>query len=114
LLVPTIDPAKPLATLITVHECLPENQGRLADLLLEAASSIYAGAPGFVSATIHRSIDGTRVTNYAQYENREAFERLRTNPAIPSFVERVRLLITRAEPHLYEVTGSVSGAVQGG
>jgi hypothetical protein len=53
--VPTIDPAKPLATLITVHECRPRTQGRLADLLLEAAFSIYAGAPGFVSATIHRA-----------------------------------------------------------
>jgi hypothetical protein len=81
--VPTIDPANPVTTLITVHECQPEDQQALVDLLSEAASSIYANAPGFVSATIHRSIDGTRVTNYAQYESREAFERLRTNRLSP-------------------------------
>ena len=109
----TIDPANPLTTLITVHECRPENQQALVDLLTEAASSVYANAPGFVSASIHRSIDGTRVTNCAQYESREAFERLRTNPAIPPFVERVRTLITRAEPHLYEVVSSISGAGTG-
>ena len=104
---PTIEAAAGRVTLITVHACAPENQAELVDLLLEAARSIYAGAPGFVSATIHRSFDGTRVTNYAQYESREAFERLAQNPAIPPFVERVRKLITSAEPQLYEVIASV-------
>lgn len=100
---PTIDQTQPLVTLITVHECTPENQAALVDLLLEAARSIYAGAPGFISATIHRSFDGTCVTNYAQYKSREAFEALTKNPAIPPFVERVRKLVTTAKPHLYEV-----------
>lgn len=104
---PTIDQSQSRVTLITVHECAPENQSALVDLLLEAARSIYAGAPGFVSATIHRSFDGTCVTNYAQYESREAFEALTKNPAIPPFVERVRKLVTAAKPHLYEVIASV-------
>ena len=110
---PSIDSEQSLATLITVHECAPENQQALVDLLLEAAGAIYANAPGFVSATIHRSIDGTRVTNYAQYETQEAFERLSKNPAIPLFVDRVRKLITGAEPRLYEVVGSVTPAALG-
>ena len=37
--------------------------------------------PGFVSANIHRIVDGTRVANYAQWKSKEAFERMLGIPA---------------------------------
>jgi hypothetical protein len=40
--------------------------------------------PGFVSANIHRGLNGEKVMNYAQRESMPAFESMRTNPkAIP-------------------------------
>jgi antibiotic biosynthesis monooxygenase (ABM) superfamily enzyme len=61
-----IDKAQPLVTLITVHFCKPEDQQQLVDVLLEAVNTTYQHLPGFISANIHKSLDGVRVTNYAQ------------------------------------------------
>ena len=36
--------------------------------------------PGFVSANIHVSTDGTRVVNYAQWESAEAFQAMLADP----------------------------------
>jgi heme-degrading monooxygenase HmoA len=33
--------------------------------------------PGFVSANIHKSFDGTKVVNYAQWRTRENFEAIK-------------------------------------
>lgn len=79
----SISKTAPVATLITAHACAPGDQQRLIDLLLEAGGTIYQHAPGFISATLHRAADGTRVTNYAQYRTRADFQALRANPAIP-------------------------------
>ena len=54
----------------------PEQQQRLVDLLVEATEAVMKYQPGYVSATIHKSLDGTRVTNYAQWRSREAFEEM--------------------------------------
>jgi hypothetical protein len=35
-------------------------------LLAEATEEVISRQPGYVSANIHWSLDGTRVTNYAQ------------------------------------------------
>jgi heme-degrading monooxygenase HmoA len=31
-------------------------------------------SPGLISASFHRSLDGTRMFNYGQWESKEAFE----------------------------------------
>lgn len=98
-----IEKGQPVVTLITVHTCKPEDQQQLVELLAEGLNTIHRHVPGFVSASIHKSLDGVRVTNYAQWQNREAFESLRDNPAIAPFAQRVAE-IASFDPHLYEVT----------
>lgn len=63
----TIETSQSLVTLINVHTCKVENQQGVADLLLEGVNTIYKHASGFISASIYKSSDGVRVTNYAQY-----------------------------------------------
>lgn len=94
---------QPLVTLINVHTCKPEDQQRLTDLLMEGVNTIYRHAPGFISANIHKSLDGVRVTNYAQYQSREDVEAAWTHPAIPAFAQEVNRLVTSFDAHLYEV-----------
>jgi hypothetical protein len=53
-------------TLINVFTVEPANQRRLIELLTEATEVSVREAPGFVSASLHRSTDGTKVTMYAQ------------------------------------------------
>jgi hypothetical protein len=52
-------------TLINVFTVAPENQQRLIDLLTEITGRSVRHAPGFLSARLHRSLDGTKVTMVA-------------------------------------------------
>ncbi len=81
----------------------PEDQQRLVDLLVEATESVINGMPGFVSANIHRSADGTKVVNYAQWETREAFETMLENPEVIPHMREADRVAKNFEPHLYEV-----------
>jgi Antibiotic biosynthesis monooxygenase len=46
---------------------------RLLELWQGATERVMRHLPGFVAAYVHRSLDGTKVVNYAQWKNQEAF-----------------------------------------
>jgi quinol monooxygenase YgiN len=48
-----------VVTLINVFTVGPANQQRLFDVLIRATDGLVDRAPGFISSTLHRSIDGT-------------------------------------------------------
>ena len=73
-----ISQSNDVVTLINVFTVAPEDQQHLLDLLVEATESVMNKLPGFVSANLHKSFDGTRVINYAQCRSAEAFEAMRT------------------------------------
>ncbi len=91
-----------VVTLINVFTVAPENQQRLVDLLVEATEAVMSRLPGYVSASIHKSLDGSRVTNYAQWRSREAFEAMLRNPEAAPHMQAAAKLAT-FEPHLYQV-----------
>ena len=93
-----------VVTLINVFTVAPEDQQRLVDVLVEATQAVMRKQPGFVSANIHKSLDGTRVANYAQWRSKEAFEAmLRDREAAEHMGEAARIAES-FEPHLYEVS----------
>jgi hypothetical protein len=55
-----------LVTFINVITTDPSNQMRLVELLKQATSKYVQNALGFISSSLHRSVDGTKVTMYAQ------------------------------------------------
>jgi hypothetical protein len=55
-----------MITLINVFRVEPGNQQRLIDLITEVTRRFVVSAPCFMSSTLHRSLDGTRVTMYAR------------------------------------------------
>ena len=75
-----IDTDRNLVTLINVFTVDPERQQPLVDLLVRATDETMSKLPGFISANIHRSLDGTRVTNYAQWRSQADFEAMLRNP----------------------------------
>lgn len=91
-------------TLINVFTVSPENQQRLVDLLVEATQHTMRKQPGYLSAAIHKSVDGTRVTNYAQWRSREDFEAIGKNPEAAVHMRAAAQLAISFEPHLYEVS----------
>ena len=89
-------------TLINVFTVQPNDQQRLVDLLIEATQKVISQQEGFVSAKIHKSLDGTRVANYVQWKNKEAFEKMLKNPrAIVNMNDA--LSISKLDGSLYKV-----------
>jgi heme-degrading monooxygenase HmoA len=99
----TISTQQDVVTLINVFTVAPEDQQRLLDVLVEATESVMNRLPGFVSANLHMSIDGTKVTNYAQWRSREDFEAMLQNPEAMIHMREAGRIAERFEPHLYEV-----------
>ena len=91
-----------MITLINVFTVAPANQQRLIDLLIRATDEFVRHAPGFLSSTLHRSLDGTKVTMYAQWSIREAYEAMRGDPGPLPFLTEA-LTIATFEPGMYEV-----------
>jgi quinol monooxygenase YgiN len=98
---------KIMITLINVFTVEPLNQQRLVDLLARATDEFVTQAPGFVSSTLHRSLDGTKVTMYAQWSSVEDYETMRRDPGpLPLFQEA--LSIATFEPGMYEIVRTFS------
>lgn len=90
-----------MVTLINVFTVEPANQRRLVELLTEAAA-VVRRAPGFISASLHRSTDGTKVTMYAQWRSNEDYQAMRQDTASRPFLQEA-LTIATFEPGAYEV-----------
>jgi heme-degrading monooxygenase HmoA len=63
---------------------------------------------GFVSANIHKSLDGKRVVNYAQWRSREDFEAMLNNPEAGPHMKKAAGLVESYDPILCEVVEALS------
>lgn len=99
----TITEQASVATLINVFTVEPEHQRKLLTVLATATDEVMRHLPGFVPANLHASTDGTRVVNYAQWENAEAFEEMLAHPAAREHMSQAAALAVRFEPHPYTV-----------
>ena len=100
----TIDAKGGAATLINIYEIAPEKQAELVHMLEEATEKVMRRQPGFVSVAIHRSLDGARVANYAQWASREEFDRMLQNPEAQAQMKRFASLAKSVSPVLYQAT----------
>jgi quinol monooxygenase YgiN len=91
-----------MITLINVFTVEPPNQQRLVDLLVRATDQFVIHAPGFVASTLHRSLDGTKVTMYAQWNSAEAYEAMRRDPDPLPYLKEA-LTIAKFDPGIYEI-----------
>jgi Antibiotic biosynthesis monooxygenase len=66
-------------------------------------------APGFVSSSLHRGLDGTKVTMYAQWRSVEDYQAMRGNPAASPYLQQA-LAIAKFDPGMYEVVETYSGS----
>jgi quinol monooxygenase YgiN len=92
----------PGVTLINVFTVEPEDQQRLVEAWQRGTEEVMRHIPGFVSANIHRSLDGTKVVNYAQWESAEAFTASLRAPEVGAYFEELANIGTPA-PVLCEV-----------
>lgn len=106
---PQIDAARQPVTQITIVESEPGKQDE-ALALMKKRAHFMARQPGFVSISLHRSLDGRRIVNYIQWQNRQLLESAHKSSEFRQAWDRLDALTDDIEPNLYEVAEVVDGA----
>lgn len=99
---PKIDKYNNVVTIIFSLAVEPARQQELIDLMIDALETTTKHQPGFVSASFHKSLDGTRVFNYAQWRTIAEYETFAQSPqdrAIGTRLAQFQLL----DLHIYKV-----------
>jgi len=99
---PTISKGRAPLTLINVFTVAPEKQDELIELLTEITEQSVRRHRGFVSASLHRGIDGKKVTMYAQWASVDDYETMRQDSGPAPALEKA-LKIATFDPGMYEV-----------
>jgi quinol monooxygenase YgiN len=102
---PNISTGNNYLTLINVFTVDPSNQQKLIELLTLATDGSVKQITGFISASLHRSLDGTKVTMYAQWRSMEDYQNMRNNPTASPYLEQA-LGFATFEPGMYEVVAT--------
>jgi len=103
----TIEKGRKLMTLVNVFTVREDKQTELADLLVKATDETMRHLPGFISASIHRSMDGTKVINYAQWRSEADFAAMKDNPAARPHMQAAAALAS-FDPIVCEVIDSIT------
>lgn len=98
-------------TQITIIEADPEKQAEALSLMAERARFMER-QPGFNSITLHRSLDGRRLVNYVQWENRDLLRAAHQSPEFRKAWGQFESLTDGIDPHLYEVAEVLGGTQQ--
>ena len=99
---PTIIPHSDHVTQITTAEVEDGQQDELLRLMTERAR-FMASQPGFISISLHRSVDGKKIVNYVQWASREQLIAAHQVPEFRDKWARVGSVADDIEAGLYEV-----------
>ena len=105
---PQIHAQQQPVTQITVVEAEPGKQAQALDLMRQRAH-FMARQPGFISISLHRSLDGRRIVNYVQWESRDLLAAAHRSPEFRKEWGHFDQLADEIDPHLYEVAEVVDG-----
>lgn len=95
-----------LTTVIIIFAVEPEKQQELIEAIKEFLQTVKT-QPGFVSANLHKSMDGVKVANYAQWKSLADFQAFRDNQEVQSKAERL-FQLGKPDSHVYEIVVSES------
>jgi quinol monooxygenase YgiN len=103
---PTIAKHNQVITVIILFAVEPEQQQELINAIGEFVEAEVKHQPGFVSSSIHKSLDGLRVMNYAQWKSLEEYKAFLNNSQVQARGDKLsnfHLL----DSHVYEVVISL-------
>ncbi|WP_407167145.1 antibiotic biosynthesis monooxygenase family protein [Bradyrhizobium sp. ORS 111] len=90
-------------TQITIIEAEPQKQAEALSLMTERARFMQR-QPGFISISLHRSLDGRRIVNYVQWETRDQLRAAHQSPEFRKAWSQFESVTDGIDPHLYEIT----------
>ena len=88
-------------TVVNKFAVEPKNQQSLLKEL-DDLRLVVEKQPGFISANVHRSFDGTRVVSYAQWETKEDYQNIYTNSEAIRHLDKIKK-ISNFTWNFYEV-----------
>lgn len=99
---PKIEPKAGHVTQITTAETDDGRQDELLELMEERAR-FMSTQPGFISISLHCSVDGKRIVNYVQWADRESLVAAHHTPEFRAKWPLVGKASDEIELNLYEV-----------
>ena len=103
----TLDLENQLLTVIVLFKVKEGQQTAVVEKVRELFA-IARQQSGFVSANLHRSLDGAKVANYAQWENMESLEGFRRLPEVQALIAPLQKFVEEMDSHLFEIVASES------
>ena len=92
-------------TLINLFTVDQSKQKILVDMLIEATEQIMKKQEDFISANIHRNLDGTAVVNYSLWKSKDVFGKMLNNLQAQIYIIHMNdiLNIAGSDGRLHEV-----------
>jgi heme-degrading monooxygenase HmoA len=106
--VPTISADADVVVLINTFTCTAERREQVMEALGKLGP-IATAAPGFLSASIHVGLDGTRVVNYVQWRSVEDVKAFVADQRLQAALASLKGVAT-VDPQMYRVVRVVEGA----
>jgi heme-degrading monooxygenase HmoA len=106
---PQIQADKQPVTQITIVESEPDKQAEALSLMTERAR-FMARQPGFISISLHRSLDGRRIVNYVQWQSLDLLRSAHQSPEFRKEWGHFDQVTDEIDPHLYEVAHVMDGS----
>jgi quinol monooxygenase YgiN len=94
-----LDPSKKILTLVSVVDVDPEHCDEVVRLFISTTEAVMMKMDGFISSSIHRSNDGTKVINYAQWKSEEALNAARRKPSAQVYYEKIAAYAKSLTPY---------------
>lgn len=103
---PTISKAANVQTVLTTFDMTPGTCQDLVEALTDAYTQFISKQPGFIAAGLHVNDAHTRIANYSQWKNREAFQAMLRSDEMRRRNREINDLCRSFEPVMYDVIES--------
>ncbi|MGD0475968.1 MAG: antibiotic biosynthesis monooxygenase family protein [Candidatus Velthaea sp.] len=81
----------------------PDRSEELLALLVHATENTMRHQPGFISAKLHKSLDGSRIANYVQWRSLAALEAMQANQEAYEHMQQAAAIADSFDPLLYSL-----------
>jgi heme-degrading monooxygenase HmoA len=97
-------------TLVNLFTVEPEKQESAANKIAEIYQTIVSQQPGFISAKIHKSLDGVKVAAIARWRSEADLHAMQQTSEFQNSLGTLKGEIISAEPHTFEIIYAVGEA----
>lgn len=98
-----IDADQAVYTLINTFDVGAESSSAVVESLRDFTEHVTRSLAGFVSTSVHVSVDRTRVVNYVQWRSEEHFAAMFRLPETQAHLREVGALAKQVTPVTYQV-----------